>query len=241
MYENQNYLPNCNHVFIIIFLRGKDEKKEVKKVAKEKKTDGNYISQKWKRTKEIFVDSDSLINARKLAYFANQRKKYPEYISVQKWFESNPKQLLNLKGDYYKMLKGAILDEGTITHKDLRSKSEYGTYKYLYVTQEAYFIYDLAYINNNVEYKSVRRIQKGFGKEPMHDLIFDKHLDLEKEVFQGEVKQDLFTKKGHLFFEYEKKVNGNSVTNTIDLGTERNFNDETIYTLFTNVLRFELF
>jgi hypothetical protein len=187
------------------------------------KKEGNYISKKWKNTKEIFVDSDSLISTRKSAYFADQRKKYPEYTNVQKWFESNPKQLLNLKGDYYKMLKGAILDEGTIIHKDLTSKSEYGTYKYLYVTEEAYFIYDLACENSTVAYKSVRRIQKGFGKEPMHDLIFDKHLELEKEVFQGEVQQDLFTKNNHLFFEYQKKVNGNSVTNTIDLGTERKF------------------
>lgn len=163
------------------------------------------------------------MSARKNSYFTQQQNNYPEYISVQKWFESNPKQLLNLKGDYYKMLKGAINDEGTITHKDLVKKSEFDTYKYLFITEDAYFIYDLAYENNKVQYKSVRRIQKGFGKEPMHDLIFDKNIDLEKEVFQGKVKQDLFTKSGHLFFEYEKKVNGNSVTNTVDLGTERKF------------------
>ena len=202
---------------------GKDDKTEVKKAVKEKKTDGNYVSKKWKKTKEYFVDSDSIIAIRKKNYFSNQRKKYPEYTSVQKWFESNPKELLGLKGDYYKMLKGAVLDEGTITHKDLICKSEFGTYKYLYVTEDAYFIYDLAYDNNNVKYKSVRRIQKGFGKKPMHDLVFDKNLELEKEVFQGDVKQDLFTKNNHLFFEYEKKVNGNYVTNTIDLGTERKF------------------
>ncbi|KGO93191.1 hypothetical protein [Flavobacterium subsaxonicum] len=209
---------------LILFSCGsKEEEKGIKKEVTEAKKEGNYISKKWKSTKEIFVESDSIISARKASYFANQRKKYPEYFSVQKWFESNPKQLLNLKGDYYKMLKGAVLDEGTIIHKDLTSKSEFGTYKYLFVTEKAYFIYDLSYEDNKIEYKSVRRIQKGFGKEPMHDLIFDKHLDLEKEVFQGEVKQDLFTKNGHLFFEYEKKVNGNSVTNTIDLGTERKF------------------
>lgn len=206
------------------------ETKEINEVEKTeeivptvKKEDGNYISKKWKGTKEIFVDSDSIVNVRKTNYFDYQRKKYPEYISVQKWFESNPKELLNLKGDYYKMLKGAVLDEGTITHKDLTEKSEFGTYKYLYVTEKAYFIYDLAYSNNKVQYKSVRRIQKGFRKEPMHDLIFDKQRNLEKELFQGEVKQDLFTKDGNLFFEYIKDVNGNSVANTIDLGTERNF------------------
>ncbi|MBU2060318.1 MAG: hypothetical protein KKH44_00515 [Bacteroidetes bacterium] len=209
---------------LLLFSCGKKEDKtKDKKTIIEKKTDENYISKKWKSTKDVFVDSDSLIYARKTAYFASQRKKYPEYASIQKWFESNPKQLLGLKGDYYKMLKGAINDEGTITHKDLTSKSEFGTYKYLYVTEDAYFIYDLTSDNNKVQYKSVRRIQKGFGKEPMHDLIFDKNLDLEKEMFQGEVKQDLFTKKDHLFFEYKKKVNGNEVINTIDLGTEQNF------------------
>lgn len=184
---------------------------------------GNYISKKWKSTKGMFVDSDSVINARKITYFDYQKNNYPEYQSVQKWFESNPKELLNLKGDYYKMLKGAVLDEGTITHKDLTEKSEFGTYKYLYITEKAYFIYDLAYSNNKVQYKSVRRIQKGIGEEPMHDLEFDKRRNLKREKFQGEVKQDLFTKNGHIFFEYKKKVNGNSVANTIDLGTERNF------------------
>ena len=197
--------------------------KENKKVTIETKTDGNYISKKWKNTKEVFVDSDSIINVRKTAYFAYQKKNYPEFTIVEKWFLSNPKQLLNLKGDYYKMLKGAVLDEGSITHNDLIAKSEFGTYKYLYVTEEAYFIYDLACTNNKVKCKSVRRIKKGFGKEPMHDLIFDKQLNLEKELFQCDVKQDLFTKNDKLFFEYEQEVNGNSVTNTIDLGTERNF------------------
>lgn len=209
---------------ILMFSCGnKDEKKEIENIVIEKKTEGNYISKKWKTTKEIFIDSDSLVSTRKDAYFKKQQNNYPEYISVQKWFESNPKQLLNLKGDYYKMLKGAINDEGTITHKDLIKKSEFDTYKYLFITEDSYFIFDLACENNKVQYKSVRRIQKGFGKEPMHDLIFDGNIELEKEVFQGEVKQDLFTKNGSLFFEYEKKVNGNSVINTVDLGIERKF------------------
>lgn len=210
-------------VSFFLFSCGKEDKKVAEKTPTEKKTDGNYISKKWKKTKEYFVESDSLIKARKLAYFDYQRKNYPEYESVEKWFLSNPKQLLNLKGDYYKMLKGSVLDEGTIKHIDLIKKSEYATYKYLYVTEEAYFIYDLAYESNKIKYKSVRRIQKGYGKEPMHDLIFDKQLNLDTELFQGEVKQDLYTKNGHLFFEFIKEVNGNSVTNTIDLGTERNF------------------
>lgn len=210
-------------ITLVLFSCGNENKKENKKDAVESKKEGNYISKKWKSTKEVFVDSDSLINARKTAYFAFQRKNYSEYISVEKWFKSNPKQLLNLKGDYYKMLKGAILDEGTIKHIDLTKKSEFGTYKYLYVTKDAYFIYDLAFESNNVKYKSVRRIQKGFGKEPMHDLIFDNQLNLDTELFQGDVKQDLYTKNGHLFFEYIKDVNGNSVANTIDLGTERKF------------------
>ncbi|MDO8316678.1 MAG: hypothetical protein Q7T12_04065 [Flavobacterium sp.] len=210
-------------ITLVFFSCGKENKKESKNKKVETKTEGNYISKKWKSTKEVFVDSDSLINARKTSYFAYQRKNYPEYVSVEKWFKSNPIQLLNLKGDYYKMLKGAVLDEGTIKHIDLTHKSEIGTYKYLYVTEEVYFIYNLAYESNKVQCKNVRRIQKGYGKEPMHDLIFDKQLNLDTELFQGDVKQDLYTKNGHLFFEYVKEVNGNSVTNTIDLGTERNF------------------
>ncbi len=210
-------------ITLVLFSCGKENKKKGKDNKAETKTEGNYISKKWKSTKEVFVDSDSLINARKTAYFAYQRKNYPEYVSVEKWFKSNPKQLLNLKGDYYKMLKGAVIDEGTIKHIDLTKKSEFGTYKYLYITEDAFFIYDLAYSSNKIQCKNVRRIQKGYGKEPMHDLIFDQQLELDTELFQGDVKQDLYTKNGHLFFEYIMDVNGNSVANTIDLGTERKF------------------
>ena len=152
-------------ITLVLFSCGKENKNESTNKKIETKTEGNYISKKWKSTKEVFVDSDSLINARKTAYFAYQRKNYPEYVSVEKWFKSNPKQLLNLKGDYYKMLKGAILDEGTIKHIDLTKKSEFGTYKYLYVTEDAYFIYDLAFESNKVKYKSVRSFRKHYANQ----------------------------------------------------------------------------
>jgi hypothetical protein len=199
--------------------------KEIVNDSKEtvKKVEGNYISTKWKSTKGMFVDSDSVINARKITYFDYQKNNYPEYQSVQKWFESNPKELLNLKGDYYKMLKATITDGPSISYKDLIGLTEAQTYEYLFVTDDAYYIYDLSCKKNVVEVKGSRRIQKGYGKEPMHDLIFDSKMNLVKEVFQGEVTQDLFTKNGHLYFKFEKEVNDSFVKNTIDLGTERNF------------------
>lgn len=209
--------------FLIFSCGNKEEKKDVKKIAIEKKTDGNYISKKWKGTKEIFVDSDSIINARKTNYFENQRKKYPEYASVQKWFESNPKELFGLKGDYYKMLKATIADGDTKNYKDLTALSEAKTYQYIYITGDAFFILDLSTQKDVVNMIGSRRIQKGYGTEPMYDLFFDSKKNLTKEAYLGDVEQDLFTKNGHIYFEFKKEINDSFVSNTIDLGTERDF------------------
>ncbi|PTT02250.1 hypothetical protein DBR27_11320 [Flavobacterium sp. HMWF030] len=202
---------------------GKDEKTEVKKIAKEKKTDGNYVSKKWKKTKEYFVDSDSLKKIKEDKYFKDLKSKYPEYSKVQKWFASNPKELQNLKGDFYKMLKAIIVDNGSITYKNLIPLSEQGTYEYLFINDDAYYIYDFSFVNNQIKPEGVRRIKKGYGEQPIHDLIFDHNHFLEKEIFQGNVEQDLFTKNGHVFFEFEKDVNDKKISNTIDLGKERDF------------------
>lgn len=217
------YLYLITIASVLLFSCGKEDKKEIKKVTTETKTDGNYISKKWKNAKEVFVDSDSIINVRKTTYFTDQRKKYPEYSKVQKWFESNPKELMNLKGDYYKMLKATIADGSTIIYKDLKELTIAKRYQYLYVTEDAFYIYDLSYDKNRVEMKGSRRILKGYGKEPMHDLIFDSKMNLIKELYKGEVEQDFYTKNGRLYFEFKKEINDSYVGNTIDLGTERNF------------------
>lgn len=193
-----------------------------KKVAV-KKEEGSYISKKWKNTKEIFVESDSVIKVRKQNYYADLNKKYPDFKNVQNWFDSKPKQLLDMKGEVYKMIKSAINNNETISYTDLTSEGQQGTYKYLFVNDDAYYIYDLAVTNNKVEYRGVRRIKKGYRKEPMHDLIFDATGNLKQEVFQGEVTQDLYTKDGHIFFEFEKDLEEGSVINTVDLGVERKF------------------
>lgn len=208
---------------LVLFSCGKEDKKTSKETASVKKTDGNYVSKKWKKTKEYFVDSDSVINIKREKYFKDLKTKYPEYLHVQKWFDSNPKELLGLKGDYYKMIKATIEDDGSITYKNLIPLSEQGTFEYLFVNDDAYYIYDFSFIKNKIKAEGVRRIKKGYGDQPMHDLVFNNNQFLEQEIFQGNVGQDLFTKNGHLFFEFDKEVNDKKVINTIDLGNERSF------------------
>ncbi|NRT14907.1 hypothetical protein HNP99_001251 [Flavobacterium sp. 28A] len=218
-------------MLLILISCGKEEKEEkpaVKgnvevKSVKNKKEKKSYISQKWKKTKEVFSESDSVIQVRKEKYFTDLNTKYSDYKLAEKWFSSNPHELMKKKGDFYKMIKSEIDNNNTIEHVDLSHKSSLNSYKYLFVTEDEYLIYDLKIENNRCNYVGVRRIKKGFRKEPVHDLIFDKNGNLGKEIYQGEVKQDMFTKDGHLFFEFEKDSKGQNVKNTIDLGIERNF------------------
>jgi hypothetical protein len=208
---------------LVLFSCGKEDKKASKETAPVKKTDGNYVSKKWKKTKDLIFDSDSIVNIKKDKYFKELRNKYPEYQYVQKWFQSNPKELLGLKGDFYKMIKATIVDDGSITYKNLIPLNEQGTFEYLFVSDDAYYIYDFSFIKSKIKPEGVRRIKKGYGDQPVHDLVFSNNHFLEKEIFQGNVGQDLFTKNGHLFFEFDKEVNDKKVTNTIDLGNERLF------------------
>lgn len=208
---------------LILFSCGKEDKKKSKETVAVKKTDGNYVSRKWQKTKDYFVDSDSIKNIRKEKYFKDLKTKYPEYLYVQKWFESNPKELFGLKGDYYKMTKATIEDNGSITYKNLIPLSERGTFEYLFVNDDAYYIYEFSFIKNKIKPEGVRRIKKGYGDQPIHDLEFDKNHFLEKENFQGNVDQDLFTKNDNLFFKIVKEINDKKVTQTFDLGTERKF------------------
>lgn len=208
---------------LIFFSCGKEDKNTIKKSTTVKKTEGNYVTKKWKKTKDFFVDSDSVVNIRKHNYYNNLFKSYPDFKVVQNWFLSKPKQLLNMNGDLYKMINSSINNNETISYTNLAIKGPQGTYKYLFVTNEAFYIYDLLVKNNSVTYKGLRRIKKGYRNEPMHDLIFDSSGNLKQEIYQGEVKQDLFTKNGHVYFEFEKSTQDGSVINTIDLGKERNF------------------
>ena len=209
--------------FFVLFSCGKKDEKLTKETSAVKKTEGNYVSTKWKKTKEYFVDSDSAVNIRKYNYYNDLIKTYPDFKVVQNWFLSKPKQLQNMNGELYKMVKSAINNNETISYTNLAIEGPKGTYKYLFITNDAFYIYDLLVINGSVNYKGVRRIKKGFRKEPMHDLIFDLSGNLNQEIFQGEVKQDLYIKDGHVYFEFEKDQEEGSVINTVDLGKERNF------------------
>lgn len=197
------------------------EKEKPQKEADVKKS--SVVSKKWKQTKEIFVDSDSVISIRKDKYFTKLKTTYLEYDAIGKWFESKPRECLGEGGDYYKMLKNEVDNNNTITHNDLSKLSNSGTYKYLYSSKTAFYIYDLALNNGRCIYKGVRRIKKGYGSQPVHDLLFDDKGELSKEIYQGEMKSDLYAKNGHLFFSFEKKSGDEKVKNTIDLGDERGF------------------
>ena len=208
----------------LFYLSCSKDKRKIDKqetVVQESRKSG--ISVKWEQTKEIFVESDSIKNTRKEKYFSDLKNTYPDYSIVKNWFAKSRSKYINENGEFYKMLKNETNNNNTIVHKDLSSVSANNTVKYLFVTEDAYYIFDLEILENRAVYKGVRRIKKGYASQPVHDLIYDDNISLVKEVYQGKVKQDLFTKNGRLYFEFEKNSGDQKVKNTIDLGTERNF------------------
>jgi len=175
--------------------------------------------------KGLFTESDSLKVVKKDLYYSKLSAKYADFNAVQGWFLSRPKEVFGQKGQYYKMLSSEITDGNSISHKNLADISERGTYLYLFVTDDAYYIFDLFVDGMLVTCRSVRRISSGFGKEPVYDLKFDVKGNLLEEIYQAEVSQDLYESDDKLYFEFSQKGENIDVKNVISLGDEKDFDE----------------
>ncbi|MDO6803947.1 hypothetical protein Q4595_15965 [Wenyingzhuangia sp. 1_MG-2023] len=207
---------------ILTFLSCDKGKKVLKKSTETIKNSVNYLDtivvkksiEYFDRKKRV---SDSIQLNKLLNYFEENNSKYSEYRIIQSWFESNPVQLQNLKGNFYKILNSVVHEGKNINRNNYEYKSERNTYKYFYETEEYYFILDLEVIKEKIVCNSVRRIGVGFGDEEMYDIIYENN-EIKKEIFQSYVNPELFEKEDKLYFEFSKEVENGDIINTINLG-----------------------
>lgn len=218
-----------NHVLIILFLLLVSGCSGEQKSNKENTEEVGIISKSWSRVKstankpfEYFEErsrkADSAKNASIDQYYENQRKKYPEYKAAEKWFKSNPPELLGLEGNYYKITEGTIQNRRSISRSHFIEAVRDNIYLYFFRSEERFFILELE-IGDQVTCVSVRCIMNGWGEQPMFDYQYDEKGNLIKEVFQAEVNPSFYENDGNLYFEFanDKIINTTLLGPTINI------------------------
>lgn len=182
------------------------------------------FSTSCEKINNIFIDGDGVNNPVYLnnrmtgKYYDYYSSKYTEYSKVYCWFESNPDELENFEGDFYKIISSEILDGKDIIRKNYERPTNKNFYKYFYKTEDYYLIIEIKIDNDEVICSGIRRIKDGMGKNPMYDLIHNQKKDLIKEIFLSEVSSDFYTKKNNVYFEFSKEFKDKNIVNTLNLG-----------------------
>lgn len=178
--------------------------------------DSLLIKSPIKYFKNRIKTSDSL-NLLKISNHINLlESKYHEYHVISKWFESSPPELMNEKGNFYKIIRGVIKNGKSVERIDMVDKNEFGTYRYFYETEDNFYLLELSVFDNKVSVINIRRIHRGIGDEPMHDLLFDGGV-LNKEVYQCDVNPEFYEKDNLIYFEQSLKQNNKEIINTVEL------------------------
>lgn len=170
--------------------------------------------------KDLIVESDSVKNQKKLAYYASINKSYPEFQQISKLFLSTSPYILEKDGEIYRVNELKITDDGTVIHNHGNNNDEA---LYFYKTDNNYYIYTFDISKKSKpEFKALRRIKRGKFSQPVHDLIFEND-KLIKEDFVADVSKDFYSKDGIQYFELEKKDENGKVVNQYNLGPKRDF------------------
>lgn len=210
-------------VLFLITISCKDEGSLLKKSKNAISSSADYLdSTLIKKPIKYFDDrklkSDSLEQKNVDNYYKFYKTKYSEYSAVYNWFNSKPKQLQNLNGNFYKIISSVVVDGKDILRRNHEKSIGNNVYKYFYETEDFFFIYELRVEGQLVRCLGVRRIEDGLGDQPMYDLIFDKNGNLQKEIYQAEVNPDFYEDDDTVFFEFSKKYDNKKIINTINLG-----------------------
>lgn len=180
--------------------------------------DSTLIKKPIKYFDDRKLKSDSLEQKKIKDYYDLNKAKYPEYSLVYNWFNSKPKQIQNLEGNFYKIISSVVIDGKDVVRKNHENSSGNNVYKYFFETENYFFIYELRINGKNVQCLGVRRIEDGLGNEPMYDLIFDENGNLKKEIYQAEVNPNFYEDEDTIFFEFSKEYDDKEIINTINLG-----------------------
>jgi hypothetical protein len=166
------------------------------------------------------INEDSLLVEKDKIIRATLEKGYPEYKTVADWFSTKPKELLNSEGVFYKITKAIKQVGETVTIQSLKEKSERGTYMYFYSTEDDFLILELQVFEYQVNCINVRRIAVGYGKQAMHDILYNDKKEIVKEIFHNDVNPSMEEVDGALTFEFTAKLNGKKYTNTLYLADD---------------------
>lgn len=210
-------------ILTLIIISCKDTGKILQKSKEAISSSVNYLdSTLVKKPIKYFEDrklkSDSLEQQKIKDYYDFYKAKYPEYSSIADWFNSKPKQLQNLEGNFYKIISSIVVDGKNIVRKNHEKSSGNNIYKYFYETEDYFFIYELKIKGENIQCLGVRRIKDGYGNQPMYDLIFDENGNLKKEIYQADVNPNFYKDHETIFFEFSKEYDDKKIINTINLG-----------------------
>lgn len=210
-------------VLFLITISCKDEDGYLKKSKDAISSSANYLDSTLIKKPIKYFDnrklrSDSIEQKRVNDYYKFYKNKYPEYAAIYNWFNSNPNQLKDLDGNFYKIISSVVIDGKDVVRKNHEDSQGNNVYKYFYETDDYFFILELKVDGQFVNCLGVRRIEDGLGDEPMYDLIFDENDNLQKEIYQAEVNPDLYENDETVFFEFTKKYEKKKIINTINLG-----------------------
>lgn len=169
----------------------------------------------------------------KQAKYIQTLNKLRDYNIVANWFSKNPPEFANKNGHFYKMFGATIIENETTTRTDLSKKDENNRYHYCCITEDSYYLLEFKIIYKKAKCMNIRRISRGWGKEKMHDIEYNKEGLIIKENFISEVNPDLYRRNGNLFLEFQGKIGDKDVTNIINLGRDI-FKEETFF--FENLI-----
>lgn len=190
--------------------------KDINSEKKISNTEKSFID----RCKEFIIEPDEMKSIRREAYLKDMLENYNDYEFVLEFFtQKNNPFILEENGSLYKIIDSQIDDAGSKSY----NYEDQNLVKYFYVTESNYYIYSFNYVNNNsIEFIGLRRLEKGFFKTKMHDLIFSNE-KLIKENLVGKFATDFYDEDGIQKFEFSNKVNGDKIINTFNLGTVKDF------------------
>ncbi|MFV0211419.1 hypothetical protein OBK22_06365 [Empedobacter falsenii] len=207
-------------LFLLMSCSQEDKKESIKEEEGVVYSGLNTIKTSVGGVKDMIVESDSVKNQKKLAYYASINKSYPEFEKISKLFTSSSPYILEKGGEIYRVKELKITDDGTIIHNHVNDNNEV---LYFYLADNNYYIYTFDISKKSKpEFKALRRIKRGKFSQPVHDLIFEND-KLIKEDFVADVSKDFYSKDGIQYFEIEKKDDNGKVVNQYNLGQKRDF------------------
>src|SRR5690606_9577013 len=88
--------------------------------------------------KERSRKADLMEKAAIAQHYESLRKKYPEYSAAELWFKSGPPELLDLEGDFYKVIEGTIQNRRSVSRSHFVEPVRDNIFLYFFRSEERF-------------------------------------------------------------------------------------------------------